>query len=204
MKKIFIVSLLFALACASSSYKDNDTDKQLVKNLVGTWEGSIYVDDEEIPVDYQFFESTDGLTGNFVEIAYLHEYDGDFDIRYFAYTCGECSVKDGRLSLTFIPESAYADIYDQETFEAYVSALWEFYHEEGREILWEDESELAISVLETFEDVWAQFSEDRNQAGASFGNLTVTDDKMSFVSGESTWEFTHSEHEWFTGYPYSE
>ena len=204
MKKIFVVSLLFTIACASSSYKGNDTDKQLVKNLVGTWEGSIYIDDEEIPTDYQFFESADGVTGNFVEIAYLHEYDGDFDIRYFAYTCGEYSVKDGQLSLTFIPESAYAEVYDEEVFGSYVSALWDYYHEEGRQILWEDESELAISVLETFEAVWAQFSDDRNQEGSNFDQLTVTENKMSFMVGESTWEFNRANHEWFTGYPYSE
>lgn len=204
MKKFFIISLLFAIACANSSYKDNDTDKQLAKNLVGTWEGSVYFDDDEIPTDYQFFESTDGSTGKFVEIGYLHEIDGDFDIRYFMYTSGEYSVKDGKLSLTYYPESTYAEVYDEDAFGEYVNALWDFYLEEGRELLWEDHSELATSILELFEDERSEICEVRNQSGTTFSNLTVAEDKMSFVFGDSTWEFTRADHDWFTEFPYSE
>lgn len=202
MKRILIIALML-VACASSSCQNKNNDKQLVKNLEGTWEGSIYLDDE-IPADIQFFESTDGTTGKFVEIAYLHEIDGDFDIRYFCYACGEYSVKDGKLTLTYIPESTYADPFDENDLNEYVTALWEYYQEEGRQPLWEDESELAVAVLETFEDTWSQVCEERNASGNTFSNLTVTDNKMSFVAGDKTWEFKRADHEWFTGYPYFE
>ena len=202
MKKILIIALML-VACASSSCQNKNNDKQLVKNLEGTWEGSIYLDDE-IPADIQFFKSEDGTSGKFVEIAYLHEIDGDFDIRYFCYACGEYSVKDGKLTLTYIPESTYADPFDENDLNEYVTALWEFYQEEGRELLWADESELEVAVLETLEDSWSQVCEERNELGISFSNLTVTEDKMSFVVGDKTWEFKRADHEWFTGYPYSE
>lgn len=202
MKRILIIALML-VACASSSCQNKNNDKQLVKNLEGTWEGSIYLDDE-IPADIQFFKSEDGTSGKFVEIAYLHEIDGDFDIRYFCYACGEYSVKDGKLTLTYIPESTYADPFDENDLNEYVTALWEFYQEEGRELLWADESELAVAVLETFEDTWSQVCEERNASGNTFSNLIVTDNKMSFVSGDKTWEFKRADHEWFTGYPYFE
>lgn len=202
MKKLLIITMLFTVACASSSYKD--TDKQLVKDLKGTWEGSIYLDDEEIPTDYQFFESTDGTTGNFIEIAYLHEIDGDFDIRYFAYASGEYAVKDGRLSLTYFPETTYASAYDEEALNDYAAALLDYYREEGREILWEDESELAVSILEVLEEHWSEVCEDRNNTTGDFSNLTVTEDKMSFVTDNRTLEFTKADHDWFTAYPFSE
>lgn len=202
MKKILIIALML-VACASSSCQNKNNDKQLVKNLEGTWEGSIYLD-EEIPADIQFFKSEDGTSGKFVEIAYLHEIDGDFDIRYFCYACGEYSVKDGKLTLTYIPESTYADPFDENDLSEYATALWEFYQEEGRELLWADESELAVAVLETFEDTWSQVCEERNASGNTFSNLTFTDNKMSFVAGDKTWEFKRSDHEWFTGYPYFE
>lgn len=202
MKKILIIALML-VACASSSCQNKNNDKQLVKNLEGTWEGSIYLDDE-IPADIQFFKSEDGTSGKFVEIAYLHEIDGDFDIRYFCYACGEYSVKDGKLTLTYIPESTYADPFDENDLNEYVTALWEYYQEEGRQPLWEDESELAVAVLETFEDTWSQVCEERNASGNTFSNLTVTDKKMSFVAGDKTWEFKRADHEWFTGYPYTE
>ena len=202
MKKILIIALML-VACASSSCQNKNNDKQLVKNLEGTWEGSIYLDDE-IPADIQFFKSEDGTSGKFVEIAYLHEIDGDFDIRYFCYACGEYSVKDGKLTLTYIPESTYADPFDENDLNEYVTALWEFYQEEGRELLWADESELEVAVLETLEDSWSQVCEERNELGISFSNLTVTEDKMSFVVGDKTWEFKRADHNWFTGYPYFE
>ena len=85
--------MLFAVASMFTSCED--PDKKLVNNLKGTWSGTTTIDDDDLPVEYQFFESTDGTTGKFVEIAYMHEYDGDFDIRYFAYVSGEYSVKDG-------------------------------------------------------------------------------------------------------------
>ena len=201
MKKIIAI-LLFTVVCVSTSCQNQNKDKQLVKNLEGTWEGSIYLDDE-IPADYQFFESEDGTSGKFVEITYLHEYDGDFDIRYFSFVCGEYTVKDGQLSLTFIPESTYAKPFDEDVFGDYIAALWEFYQEEERTLLWEDESELEVAVLETFEDTWAQVCEERNQSGNNFSNLTVTEDKMSFMVGDSTWEFKRTDHVWFPGYPYS-
>lgn len=202
MKKTLIIALLFTMVCVSTSCQNKNNDKQLVKNLEGTWEGSIFLDDE-IPADIQFFASEDGSTGKFVEITYLHEYDGDFDIRYFSYVCGDYTVKDGQLSLTFIPESTYAEPFDEADLSEYVTALWEFYQEEGRTLLWEDESELEVAVLETFEDTWAQVCEERNESGNNFSNLTVTEDKLSFVVGESTWEFKRADHDWFTGYPYS-
>ena len=204
MKKILIIATLLTAVCIGSSCQDKNTDKQLVKDLIGTWQGSIYLDDEEIPTDYQFFESADGITGNFIEITYLHEIDGDFDIRYFAFASGEYSVKDGRLALTFFPETTYADPYDEDALGEYVAALWEYYQEEGRELLWENEEELSIAVLETFEDDWSQVCEDRNNEKMDFSNLTVTEDKMSFVAGDRTLEFKHADHDWFTAFPFSE
>ena len=106
--------------------------------------------------------------------------------------------------MTFFPESTYADPYDEKNFGEYVTALWEYYQEEGRKLLWENESELADAVLETFEDTWSQVCEDRNESGNNFSNLTVTENKMSFVSGEKTWEFKRSDHSWFTAYPFVE
>ncbi len=202
MKKLLFITLLFTVACVSSSYKDNDKDKQLAQNLKGTWEGSIYLDDE-IPVDYQFFE-TDGTTGNFIEIAYLHEYDGDFDIRYFAFVSGEFSVKDGQLLLTFFPETTSAEPYDEEVLMNYAAALMDYYQEEGREILWDSVDELADSVLEMFAEQWGLVCEDRNNNSGLFSNLTVTEGKMSFVDGERTLEFKKGEQDWFTAYPFAE
>ena len=202
MKKLLFITLLFTVACVSSSYKDNDNDKQLAKNLKGTWEGSIYLDDE-IPVDYQFFE-TDGTTGNFIEIAYLHEYDGDFDIRYFAFVSGEFSVKDGQLSLTFFPETTSAEAYDENVLMDYATALMDYYQEEGREILWDSVDELADSVLEMFAEQWGYVCEDRNNTSGLFNNLTVAEGKMSFVDGERTLEFKKGDQDWFTAYPFAE
>lgn len=202
MKKLLFITLLFTVACVSSSYKDNDKDKQLAQNLKGTWEGSIYLDDE-IPVDYQFFE-TDGTTGNFIEIAYLHEYDGDFDIRYFAFVSGEFSVKDGQLLLTFFPETTSAEPYDEEVLMNYAAALMDYYQEEGREILWDSVDELADSVLEMFAEQWGLVCEDRNNNSGLFSNLTVTEGKMSFVDGDRTLEFKKGNQDWFTAYPFAE
>ena len=204
MKKILIITMLLTAVCVGSSCQDKSFDKQLAKSLIGTWEGSIYIDDEEYPVDYQFFESTDGTTGNFIEIAYLHEIDGDFDIRYFAYASGEYSVKDGHLTLTFFPETTYADPYDEDALGEYVTALWEYYQEEGRQLLWEDESELAVAVLETFEDTWSEVCKNRNLSGNDFSDLVITENKMSFTAGNRTLEFTRADHDWFTAYPFSE
>lgn len=202
MKKLLFITLLFTVACVSSSYKDNDKDKLLAKNLKGTWEGSIYLDDE-IPVDYQFFE-TDGTTGNFIEIAYLHEYDGDFDIRYFAFVSGEFSVKDGQLLLTFFPETTSAEPYDEEVLMNYAAALMDYYQEEGREILWDSVDELADSVLEMLAEQWGLVCEDRNNNSGLFSNLTVTEGKMSFVDGDRTLEFKKGNQDWFTAYPFAE
>lgn len=204
MKKLLFISLLFTVACVSSSYKDQNADKQLVKNLIGTWNGSVYIDDEEIPTDYQFFESTDGTTGHFVEISYLHEYDGDFDIRYFAYVSGEYSVKDGRLSLTYYPETTDAEAYDDDYLMEYVAALMRYYQEEGKELLWDNDEELAGSVLEMLAEQWSEVCEERNETGVNFNNLTVTEDKMNFVAGERALEFTKAEQDWFTAYPFAE
>ena len=204
MKKLLFISLLFTVACVSSSYNDKQTDKQLAQNLKGTWEGSVYYDDMEIPTDYQFFESTDRATGNFIEVSYLHEIDGDFDIRYFAYVSGEYAVKDGQLSLTYFPESVQADAYDEDVLMDYATALIEYYREQGREILWEDESELSVSILELLEEHWSEICEERNNTNGSFSNLTVAEDKISFVAGDKTLEFTRAEHDWFTDYPFSE
>ena len=204
MKKILLITLLFTVACVSSSYKDKETDKQLVKNLKGTWDGSIYIDDEEIPADYQFFESTDGTTGNFIEIAYMHEYDGDFDIRYFAYVSGEYSVKNGQLSLTYYPETTSAKPYDEEVLMDYAAALMDYYQEEGREILWDSDADLADSVLEVFAERWDAVCAERNNTSGLFSNLTVTKDKMSFVDGDMTLEFKKADHDWFTAYPFAE
>ena len=203
MKKLLFITLLFTVACVSSSYKDNDKDKLLAKNLKGTWEGSIYLNDEEIPVDYQFFE-TDGTKGNFIEIAYLHEYDGDFDIRYFAFVSGEFSVKDGQLLLTFFPETTSAEPYDEEVLMNYAAALMDYYQEEGREILWDSVDELADSVLEMFAEQWGLVCEDRNNNSGLFSNLTVTEGKMSFVDGDRTLEFKKGNQDWFTAYPFAE
>ena len=204
MKKILFIALLFAVACVNSSYKDKENDKQLAKNLKGTWEGSIYINDEEIPADYQFFESTDGTTGNFIEIAYLHEYDGDFDIRYFAYVSGEYSVKNGQLSLTFFPETTSAEPYDEEVLMEYATALMNYYQEEGREILWDSNDELADSVLEMLAEQWGMVCEERNNNSGLFSNLTVTEGKMSFVDGDRTLEFKKGNQDWFTAYPFAE
>lgn len=204
MKKLLLITILFTVACASSSCQDKQTDKLLAKNLKGTWEGSIYIDDEEIPTDYQFFESADGTTGNFIEIAYLHEIDGDFDIRYFAYVSGEYAVKDGQLSLTYFPETTLAEAYDEDILKDYAAALIDYYREEGREILWEDESELAVSILELLEENWGEVCEERNNANGNFSNLTVSQDKMSFVVDNRTLEFTKADQDWFTAFPFSE
>lgn len=203
-RTLVMMTLLLAVACVSSSYKDNNTDRQLVKNMEGTWEGAVYIDDEEFPADMQFFAGAEDNTGKFVEIAYLHEIDGGYDMRYFAYVCGDFSVINGQLILTYIPGSTYAEIYDEETFGKYVAGLWNHYLDEDQQLLWDDESELAVSVLETWEETWAQVCEERNQQGIVFGNLTVTEDKLSFVNGDRTMEFTRTDHDWFTAYPYSE
>ena len=204
MKKITLITLLLIAACISSSCQNNNADKQLANSLKGTWQGSIFLDDEEIPADYQFFESTDGTTGKFVEIAYLHEIDGDFDVRYFSYACGEYTVKNGQLSLTFFPETTYAEPYNENDLEEYADALWAYYQEEGRKLLWENESELAVSILEMLEDEWAETCENRNASGNLFSNLTVTENKMDFVSGDQTWTFKRADFDWFTAYPFSE
>lgn len=204
MKKTLIITMLLTVVCVNLSCQNKNTDKQLAKDLIGTWEGSIYIDDEEFPVDYQFFESTDGTTGNFIEIAYLHEIDGDFDIRYFAYVSGEYKVKDGQLSLTFFPESTYADPYDEDALAEYAAVLWEYYQEEGRRLLWEDQSELAVAVLETLEETWSNVCESRNQEGNDYSKLTITENELSFVAGDRTLQFTRTDHEWFTAFPFSE
>ncbi|MCR4847833.1 MAG: hypothetical protein K5920_03150 [Bacteroidales bacterium] len=203
MKKLLFITLLFTVACVSSSYQDNDKDKQLAKNLKGTWEGSIYLNDEEIPVDYQFFE-TDGTKGNFIEIAYLHEYDGDFDIRYFDFVSGEFSVENGQLLLTFLPETSTAEPFDEAVLMDYAAALMDYYQEEGKEILWDSVNELADSVLEMLEEEWGSVCEERNNTSGLFSNLTVTEGKMSFVDGERTLEFKKGEQDWFTAYPFAE
>lgn len=203
MKRITLITLLLIVACINSSCQNNNADKQLVQNLKGTWEGSIYLDDE-IPADIQFFESKNGTTGNFIEIAYLHEIDGDFDIRYFAYMSGEYTVKDGNLSLVFDLETVYAEPYDENVLNEYAHALWNHYLEEGRELLWDNESELAVSVLEFLEDNWSGVCEGRNEAGNNFSKLTVSENKMSFAAGNETWEFKRADHDWFTGFPFDE
>lgn len=202
MKKLLFITLLFAIACGNSSYKNNDN--QLTEGLKGTWQGSVYLNDEEIPTDYQFFESADGKTGKFIEIAYLHEIDGDYDIRYFAYVSGEYVVKDGKLSLTYYPETTSAEAYDEDALEEYATALIEYYTEEGREILWEDASELAFSILEVLEEEWSEVCEERNNSMADFENLTISEDKMSFVADNRTLEFTKAEQDWFTAFPFDE
>ena len=63
---------------------------------------------------------------------------------------------------------------------------------------------MEIAVLETLEDSWSEVCEERNASGNIFSNLTVTEDKMSAVAGDKTLEFKRADHEWFTGYPYSE
>lgn len=204
MKKILIITMLFMVACVGSSYKGSNNDKQLVKDLVGTWEGSVYIDDEEIPTDYQFFECAEGTTGHFVEIAYRHEIDGDFDVRYFAYVSGEYTVKDGQLSLTYYPESVHAEAYDEEVLNDYSSALLDYFNDEGREILWEDISELSETILELLEETWAEICEERNNTNGDFSNLTIANGKMSFVAGERTLEFTRADQDWFTAFPYVE
>ena len=55
------------IAVASLFTSCESSDSKLVKNLKGSWEGTTLVFGEETPVQYQFFESTDGKTGKFVE-----------------------------------------------------------------------------------------------------------------------------------------
>lgn len=204
MKKNPIIAILFILAFVGASCNGQDTNKQLVNNLIGTWEGSLYIDDEEIPTDFQFFESADGTTGNFIEVSYLHEYDGDFDIRYFAFVSGAYTVKNGKLSLTYFPETTSAEPFDEDVLMEYAAALMAYYQEEGREIFWEDESELSDSILEILAEEWGEVCEDRNNTNGDFSKLTVAEEKMSFVAGSRTLEFTKADHDWFTAYPFAE
>ena len=106
--------------------------------------------------------------------------------------------------MTFFPETTYADPYDEDALGEYATALWEYYQEEGRELLWEDESELAVAVLETWEETWSEVCKNRNLSGNNYSNLTISENKMSFVADNRALEFTRADHDWFTAYPFSE
>ena len=107
-------------------------------------------------------------------------------------------------ALDFNPETTYTEAYDDDYLAEYAHALWTYYIEEGKELLWDDETDLAYSVLDMLNDEWSATCEARNEAGNSFSNLTVSDSKMSFVAGNGTWEFKRADHDWFTGFPFGE
>jgi hypothetical protein len=189
MKKVLLFTMLIAVASLFTSCESSDS--KLVKNLKGSWEGTTLVFGEETPVQYQFFESTDGKTGKFVEETEQYIYDtinGEpFAIPYWAYVCGKYSVEDGWLDFKYEPETSTI-LFDEDYVLGYINAFLENDRLNG-EGLWAEETpeDLTEYFLDTrSEDLgqeWSEICEEFNNAeGDGFSNLTVDENTMSFAA----------------------
>lgn len=212
MKKAILFSLFIAVASLLTSCDNPDTT--LAQNLVGTWEGYNYFGDEEIDAEYQYFECDENNSGKFIEVNHLtfvDEIDSiEYEIPYFAYVGGEYYVKDGRLYMTYDPETAEVYFFEDQAFE-YVSAFLAWDREKGEGAWIEDTPEdvteyFIASRSESFGEDWSKMCEkanSNNSEAAGFSELKVDQNTLSFhASDMGTLKYTRSEENIFEEYPF--
>ena len=210
MKKFFLFAMLFAVASMFTSCED--PDKKLVNDLKGTWSGTTTIDDDDLPVEYQFFESTDGHTGMFIEVTHLSILDTIdytvYEVPYRAYVGGSYSVKDGWLSITYDSETSTI-IFDEDVAYDYIAAFLDNARERGDED-WmnetpEDVTEYFInSRTEDIEDEWREMCDNFNKGKKDgFSHLTVSPSKMSFSASDGPAEFDRTD-DIFDSYPFED
>ncbi len=209
MRKL-LFALFIALATMFTACENNDA--KLVEGLKGSWKGESKVGGKTVSVEYQYFESTDGKTGKFVEItnlSYLDSLNGvEYAIPYLAYVGGEYSVEDGWFKIKYYPETTNID-FDQNAILDYAADFLQYQSEIG-DTTWADETPESLKAffIETLTDGcvndWQESCEDFNNSIIdSFDNLYIDENTMSFKCGDlGKVEFQRKNHNFFDEYPY--
>ena len=210
MKKVLFFTMLLAVASMFTSCEN--PDKKLVKDLTGTWSGTTIFAEEEVPLVYQFFESADGLTGNFIELTVLSiedEIDGvDYTIPYYAYVGGTYKVDDGWLSIQYDLETVTIEFDEEDVYE-YVAAFLDYDREQGDQQWLDDTPESLTEYFISSRQVsigeeWTGYCEDfNNSKGDGFKDLTVSESSMSFKANDYNAQF-HRAKDMFDNYPFDE
>ncbi len=211
MKKLLLFTMMLAVASVFTACED--TDAKLAEKLKGSWKGTTLINDEEYPMAYQFFESTDGKTGKFVEMTsdkYLEEIDGEeYVLPYVVYVGGQYKIDEGWLSLTYSPETTVIEIYEDalnnfaEAYLAYDRAKEE---PSMGDATVEEVAELYKEyIFDEDNDNWTEMYEKLNANKADgFSNLSINEGKMSYKTGDAGRLEFESTDEIFKQYPFDE
>ena len=211
MKRFLLFTMMLAVAFSFTACED--TDSQLAEKLKGSWKGTTLINSEEYPMVYQFFESTDGKTGKFVEItsdSYTEDIDGeDFKLPFNVYVGGTYKIDGGWLSLTYAPKTTIIEL-DEDALNEF--ALTYLAYDSQKE-----EPEMDGITPEDFMELYTEFVDDEDNANWTemyeklnankadgFSNLTINEGKMSYKTGDAgRIEFTTTD-DVFVKYPFED
>lgn len=204
MKKSFFFSVLTAVAVlALSSCTSNE---EILKNMVGTYSDN----DSEEKVTVQFYPSTDGQTGRFIECreSMIDGEDSDGILRDYhtsTYVTGTYTLTaEGRLSYQYDTEQVMV-YYNTEEMAAYVQRNIEYndandncfgYQGHTPE---EIQEQLEENFRESDVESWKEFYESENK---DFKTLSYKDVKcdgstFSFKAGEESVVYTRVKEDMF-------
>jgi len=201
------------LAVVSMFTACEDTDAQLAEKLKGTWKGTTLINKEEYPMTYQFFESTDGKTGKFVEITsdkYTEEVNGEeYKLPFNVYVGGTYKIDEGWISLSYFPETTLVELD-----EDYLRKFAEVYLQSERMT---DNTEWADATPEDVMDLYTQYIDEEDQGSwidmyktlnenkaDGFSNLTINEGKMSYKTGDAGRVEFESIEDIFIKYPFED
>ena len=209
MKRFLLFTMMLAVASVFTACED--TDAKLAQDLKGAWKGNTLINGEEYPMAYQFFESTDGKTGKFVEItcdSYTEELDDiEFELPCYVYVGGKYTIDEGWLSLKYYPETTIIEMDEdamKDFAEAYLLTVQD--NPDWENATPEDVIRLYSEIVnEDDQESWQDMYEKSNTSGADgFSNLTIKDGKMSYKTGDAGVVEYESAKEVFKKYPFED
>lgn len=211
MKRFLLFTMMLAVVSMFTACED--TDAQLAEKLKGTWIGTTLINEEEHTMMYQFFESTDGKTGKFVEITrdkYSEEVEGtEYELPCSVYVGGTYKIDEGWLSLTYAPKTAIIEMDDEELgafADAYLHSEKVQNDPDWAESTVEDIMDLYDQyIAEEEEGNWTDMYENLNaNKNDGYSNLTIKDGKMSYKTGDAGVISFDSTDDIFKQYPFDE
>lgn len=210
MRKLSLLTLLIALATLFTSCEISDD--QLAQRLKGAWAGESIVNGKKAKMEYQYFESTDGKTGKFVEITHLNVSDTvngtEYVMPYKAYVGGDYSINNGLFSITYLPETIQI-VFDKDAINSYAQAF--IANENGKEnseFANTTPEELAASIIksgtkELSSDMKSFYVDYNELKPDGYENLRISENKMSFMTSDvAKVEFNRMGNDILEEYPY--
>lgn len=209
MRRFLLFTMMLAVVSMFTACED--TDAKLAQDLKGAWKGTTLINDEEYPMAYQFFESTDGKTGKFVEItsdSYTEKLDGvEYGLPCFVYVGGQYTIDEGWLSLKYDPETTLIEMDEdalRDFAEAYLLTVQD--NPDWADATVDDVMSLYSEIVdEDDQGSWQEMYEKSNANKADgYSNLTIKDGKMSYKTGDAGVVEFESTDEVFKRYPFED